>query len=147
MEIVIGSDHGGYQLKEEIKQKLEADGVNYKDLGTHNEESVDFGPIAKEVAESVAAGEYDRGILICGTGIGMSMMANKVKGVRAALVHDVFSAQAARAHNNSNVLCMGARIIGSELAKMITEVWLKTEFDGGRHQRRINYISDYQNNN
>ncbi|PUU87227.1 MAG: ribose 5-phosphate isomerase B [Halanaerobium sp.] len=145
VKIAIGSDHGGYELKEEIKKTLEAEGIKYKDFGTMNEKSVDFGPIAKKVAESVADDKYNRGILICGTGIGMSIMANKVKGIRAALVNNVFSAEASRAHNNSNILCMGARVIGAELAKMITRVWLKTEFEGGRHKRRIDFISDYQN--
>lgn len=143
MKIAIGSDHGGYELKEEIKKKLKAEDIRYKDFGTMNEKSVDFGPIAKKVAESVSADKYEKGILICGTGIGMSIMANKVKGIRAALVNNVFSANASRAHNDSNVLCMGARVIGAELAKMITKVWLETEFDGGRHQRRIDFISDY----
>lgn len=147
MRIAIGSDHGGFELKEKIKKHLALKDIQFKDFGTNNEKSVDFGPIAKKVAEPVATGKFDRGILICGTGIGMSIMANKVKGIRAALVHNVFSAEATRAHNNSNVLCMGARIIGSELAKMVTDVWLNNKFDGGRHQRRIGFISEYENNN
>ena len=144
MKVVIGSDHGGWQLKEEIKPVLEELEIDYEDVGTFDEESVDYGPIGKKVAEKVASEEADRGILICGTGIGMSIMANKVKGIKAALVHNIFSAKATRAHNNSNVLCMGGRVVGPEIAKEITKVWLTTDFDRGRHQRRINFIEEYE---
>ncbi|GAB6099180.1 ribose 5-phosphate isomerase B [Halanaerocella petrolearia] len=144
MKIAIGSDHGGFKLKQEVKTVLEKLEVDYQDLGAYNEESIDYGPIAKEVAEKVANGKVDRGILICGTGIGMSIMANKVKGIKASLVHNIFSAKATRAHNNSNILCMGDRVVGPEIAKEITKVWLTTDFDGGRHQRRLNFIEEYE---
>jgi len=146
MKIAIASDHGGFALKEILKEKLDKDNIEFQDFGTYSEDSVDFGPFAKKTAEAVAEGKFERGILICGTGIGMSIMANKVKGIRAALVHDVFSAEATRAHNNSNLITMGARVIGEELAKKIIEVWLNTEFDGGRHQRRIDYITEFEKN-
>ncbi len=137
MEIAIGSDHGGYDLKEEIKELLDERGIEYKDFGTDSTDSVDYPDYASLVSKAVAAEEYDRGILICGTGIGMSMAANKVPGIRAALCHDVFSARATREHNDANVLTMGSRVIGSELARAIVNAWLDAEFDGGRHQRRI----------
>ena len=142
MKLAIGSDHGGYDLKEEVKSLLEERGIEYKDFGTDSTESVDYPDYATPVAKAVANEEYDKGILICGTGIGMSIAANKVSGIRAALCHDVFSARATRNHNNSNVLTMGSRIIGSELAKAIVDAWLDSDFDGGRHQRRIDKIED-----
>jgi ribose 5-phosphate isomerase B len=137
MEIAIGSDHGGYDLKEKIKELLDERGIEYKDFGTDSTDSVDYPDYASLVSKAVAAEEYDKGILICGTGIGMSMAANKVPGIRAALCHDVFSARATREHNDANVLTMGSRVIGSELALAIVNAWLDAEFDGGRHQRRI----------
>lgn len=137
MKVAIAADHGGYTLKEEIKKYLESAGIEYTDFGCHSEESVDYPDFALPVAEKVAAGEFDRGILICGTGIGMSIAANKVKGVRCALVHDCFTAKATREHNDSNVLAMGARVIGPGLALEIAKIWLGTEFEGGRHLRRI----------
>ncbi|MGM0501238.1 MAG: ribose 5-phosphate isomerase B [Bacillota bacterium] len=140
MKLAIGSDHGGYDLKEEIKELLDEKGIQYEDFGTDSPESVDYPDYATPLAEAVAEGKYDKGILICGTGIGMSIAANKVPGIRAALCHDVFSARATREHNDSNILTMGARIIGSELAKAIVDAWLSTDFDGGRHQRRIDKI-------
>ncbi|MGM0471011.1 MAG: ribose 5-phosphate isomerase B [Bacillota bacterium] len=142
MKVALGSDHGGYELKEVIKEYLEKTGIEYKDFGTYSTESVDYPDFAIPVAEAVANEEFERGILICGTGIGMSITANKVEGVRAALCHDLFSARATRAHNNSNVLTMGDRVIGKQLALEIVKVWLDTEFDGGRHERRINKITD-----
>ncbi len=141
MKVALGSDHGGYNLKNKIKELLDERGIEYKDFGPDNTDSVDYPEFAKAVAESVAKEEYNRGILICGTGIGMSIAANKVKGVRAALCHDVFSAKATRLHNNSNVLAMGERVIGTELALEIARTWLDTSFEGGRHQRRIDKIS------
>lgn len=119
-------------------------GIEFEDFGCDCNTSVDYPDYAQPVAEKVAAGEFDRGILICGTGIGMSIAANKVKGIRAALVHDVFSAEATRAHNNSNVLTMGERVIGPGLARMIAKVWLTTEFEGGRHENRINKIANLE---
>ena len=144
MQLVIGSDHGGYQLKEKLKDLLDELGVEYKDFGVDSLESVDYPDYGRQVAQAVAEGSYQRGILICGTGIGMSITANKVKGIRAALCHDVYSARMTRKHNNSNVLTLGARVIGIDLAKEIVKAWLEEDFDGGRHQRRIDKISDLE---
>lgn len=144
MKVAIGCDHGGYQLKEEIKRYLQDTGVDYKDFGTHSEESCDYPDYAKLVAEAVAAGECTRGILICGTGIGMSIAANKVPGIRAALCHDCFSAKATREHNDSNILCMGERVIGRGLAMEIVRLWLFTAFTGGRHQKRVDKITELE---
>ncbi|MFO7263321.1 MAG: ribose 5-phosphate isomerase B [Bacillaceae bacterium G1] len=141
MRVAIAADHGGYRLKEEVKRELEAMGIPYQDFGTDSPESVDYPDYALPVAKGVASGEFDRGILICGTGIGMSIAANKVRGIRCALVHDVFSARATREHNDSNVLAMGERIIGPGLAREIVRTWLTTEYAGGRHQRRIDKIA------
>lgn len=144
--VVIGSDHAGYGVKSEIIRKLKVVGFEVEDLGTHSEAAADFTPIARAVAENVAVHAADRmGILICGTGIGMSIMANKVRGIRAALVHDLFSARATREHNNSNVLCMGARVIAPAMAWEIAKLWLGTESLGGKHEHRIQLISDYEN--
>lgn len=137
VNIAIGSDHAGYEFKQEIIKYLEDEGYQYKDMGTDSTESIDYPDYGYKVASAVAEGEYDKGILICGTGIGMSITANKVKGIRAALCHDVFSARATRNHNNSNVLAMGARVIGIGLALEIVKTWLGEDFDGGRHQRRV----------
>lgn len=144
MKVALGSDHGGYNIKEEIKDYLGSIGIDFKDFGTFSTESVDYPDVAIPVAEAVSTGDYDRGILICGTGIGMSITANKFKGVRAALCHDLFSAKATREHNNSNVLTMGERVIGKGLALEIVKVWLETEFNEGRHLRRINKISEIE---
>jgi ribose 5-phosphate isomerase B len=140
VKVAIAADHGGYTLKEEIKQYLESAGIEYQDFGCHSEDSVDYPDYALPVAEKVAKGEFDRGILICGTGIGMSIAANKIDGVRCALVHDCFTAKATREHNDSNVLAMGARVIGPGHALEVAKIWLGTEFEGGRHQRRIDKI-------
>lgn len=140
MKIALGADHGGYQLKEDIKKLLDSLNMAYEDLGCDCEQSVDYPDYALPVAEKVASGEFDRGILVCGTGIGMSIAANKVKGVRCALVHDLFSAKATREHNDSNVLAMGARVIGPGVALEIVKVWLGTEFEGGRHMNRLDKI-------
>lgn len=145
MKVAIGSDHGGFQLKEEIKQLMDEMGIEYEDVGCTCSDSVDYPDYAIPVAEKVSKKEVDRGILICGTGIGMSIAANKVKGVRCALVHDLFSAKATREHNDSNVLAMGERVIGPGLAKEIARVWLETEFAGGRHENRVKKITDYEN--
>ncbi|GAB6099497.1 ribose 5-phosphate isomerase B [Halanaerocella petrolearia] len=144
MKVALGSDHGGYNLKQKIIDLLEDRGIQYKDFGTNTTESVDYSDFAKEVAHAVADNEYKRGILVCGTGIGMSITANKVAGIRAALCHDVFSAKATRQHNNSNVLTLGERVVGSELALEIVKTWLETEFEGGRHQRRIDKINQLE---
>ncbi|BCS81862.1 ribose 5-phosphate isomerase B [Anaerocellum diazotrophicum] len=140
MKIAIGSDHAGFSLKEAIKKHLEKKGVEYKDFGTYSQESCDYPDIAKDVALAVKNGHFDFGILICGTGIGISIAANKVRGIRAALCHDTFSAKAARAHNNANILAMGARVIGEGLACEIVDAFLSSTFEGGRHQRRVDKI-------
>lgn len=145
MKVAIASDHGGLNLREEIKNLLEEMGIEFQDFGCECNTSVDYPDYAFPVAEKVAAGEFDRGILICGTGIGMSIAANKVKGIRCALVHDVFSAIATRQHNDSNMLAMGERVIGPGLAREIAKHWLTTEFEGGRHANRINKITTVEN--
>ena len=144
MKIALGSDHGGFQLKEEIKKFLDSKGLEYKDFGTNSSDSCDYPDIALPVAQAIKKGEYDRGILVCGTGIGIGIAANKIPGIRAALCHDTFSARASREHNNANILTMGERVIGKGLALDIVEVWLTTEFCGGRHQRRIDKISQIE---
>lgn len=140
MKVVVGSDHGGFNLKNTIVSELKDKGVDITDFGPATDDSVDYPDFAKPLAEKVAAGEYDKGILICGTGIGMSISANKVKGVRCALVHDTFSARATREHNDSNILAMGERVIGKGLASDIVDIWLNTEFEGGRHEKRVRKI-------
>lgn len=141
--IALGCDHGGYSLMQEVKAHLEERGLKYKDFGCYSEESVDYPIYGKKAAEAVASGECERGIIICGTGIGISMAANKVKGVRAALCHDCFSAAATREHNDANMLAMGARVIGPGLALKIVDIFLDTEFSGDeRHVRRIAMIED-----
>lgn len=140
MKIAVGSDHGGFLLKNEIMKHLKEKEIDFVDFGCFTTESVDYPDIGQAVGEAVAGGEYDRGIICCGTGIGISISANKVPGVRAALCGDCFSAKASREHNNANVLALGERVIGSELAKMIVDIWLSTEFQGGRHSRRVEKI-------
>lgn len=142
MKVVIASDHGGVNLKRAIVEYLTEKNIDFTDLGPETADSVDYPDYAKPVAEKVASGEYDKGILICGTGIGMSITANKVKGIRCALVHDTFSAKATRAHNDSNILAMGERVIGQGLALEIVDTWLNTQFEGGRHERRICKIEE-----
>lgn len=144
LKVAIASDHGGVNIREELKSLMEELKIEYIDLGCECGTSVDYPDYAVPVAEKVVNGEVDRGILVCGTGIGMSISANKVKGIRCALVHDVFSAKATREHNDSNVLAMGERVIGPGLAREIAKVWLTTEFEGGRHTNRICKISDYE---
>ena len=140
MKIAIGSDHGGFHLKEHIKQCLQSKGIEVLDFGTFTEESVDYPDIAEKVGRAVAAGEPKRGILICGTGIGISIAANKIHGIRAALCADVFSALMSREHNDANILTMGERVIGPGLANDIVAIFMKTEFEGGRHARRVEKI-------
>ncbi|KYG90232.1 ribose 5-phosphate isomerase B [Metasolibacillus sp. FSL H7-0170] len=144
MKIAISSDHGGNNLRREIMSLLGDLGISYEDFGPQSDESVDYPDYAKPVSDGVASGKFDRGILICGTGIGMSIAANKVKGIRCALVHDVFSAKATRCHNDSNVIAMGERVIGPGLAREIVATWLSTEFEGGRHTRRVEKISELE---
>ena len=141
MRIAIGSDHAGFRLKGEIIKLLRELGHDCHDFGTQSEEHCDYPDYAQAVAEAVARGECERGILICATGIGMSMAANKVKGIRAALCHDVFSARRSREHNDANVLCLGAEVLGVGLALEIVRAWLAAEFSGGeRHRRRVEKI-------
>lgn len=142
MKIGIGSDHGGFELKEYIKQYLEEEGVEYIDYGTNSTESVDYPDFGKGVAEAVISDEVDRGIVICGTGIGISIAANKVKGIRCALCGDTFSARMSRAHNDANVLALGGRVLGVGLALDIVKEFLQGEFEGGRHAKRINKINE-----
>ncbi|MGI6092393.1 MAG: ribose 5-phosphate isomerase B [Veillonellaceae bacterium] len=144
MKIAIGSDHGGFRLKEEIKAMLTEKKIDFQDFGTHSTESVDYPDISRNIAEAVAFGDYDRGIIICGTGIGVSIAANKIKGIRAALCNDVFSAQMSREHNDANILTLGERVIGPGLACMIVETWLGAEFAGGRHGRRVEKIAELE---
>lgn len=144
MKVAIGSDHGGLQLKQEITKLLIEKNIPFHDFGTYSSESVDYPDISREVAQAVASGSYDRGIIICGTGIGVSIAANKIKGIRAALCHDVFSAQMSREHNDANILTMGERVIGPGLAKMITETWLEGKFAGGRHGCRVDKIGELE---
>lgn len=141
--IAIGSDHGGFELKEKLMEHLSERGLEYKDFGTYSSASCDYPVYAKAVANAVASGECDRGIIICGTGIGMSITANKVRGIRAALCGDCFSAEATRQHNDANVLCMGARVVGEGLALKIADTFLDTPFSNDeRHIRRISMIED-----
>ncbi len=145
--IAIGSDHGGYRLKEEIKKYLDEKEIEYKDLGCINEERVDYPNIAKEVATAVQTKECEKGILICRSGIGMSMVANKFKGIRCALCHNEYTAKYARLHNNSNVLAIGADDVTTNEAICILRMWIATEFEGGRHEERLKIIEEIENEN
>lgn len=147
MKIALGSDHGGFELKNSIKQLLNEMGIEVHDYGINENVSCDYSDFAIEVSKAVSQQEFDRGILICGTGVGMSIAANKVKGIRAALVTDLFTARVTREHNDSNVLCLGARVTGPQIALEIVREWVKGEFQGGRHQKRIDKISDFENQN
>jgi ribose 5-phosphate isomerase B len=141
VHIVIGSDHAGYRLKEHLKQVMKADGHTIDDLGTHSEEPVDYPPICAAVAHAVAAGQADRGIVLGGSGQGEQMAANKVRGIRAALCNDLFTARLSREHNDANVLAMGGRVVADGLADEILRLWLATGFAGGRHERRVKQIA------
>lgn len=138
--IAIGCDHGGFALKQEIIQYLEEKQIPYQDFGTYSEESCDYPEYAEKVARSITSGEAEKGILICGTGIGISIAANKIRGIRAALCHDYFSAKYTRLHNDANIIAMGGRVIGPGLAVELVDVFLHTEFEGGRHARRVEKI-------
>ena len=140
MAIALGSDHGGFELKNEIKKHLEDLGLAVQDFGTHTKDSVDYPDIAEAVCVPVAAGAFDFGILVCGTGIGISIAANKVDGIRAAHCTDAYSAAKAKEHNNANVICLGGRITGVDLALTIVDAYLGAEFEGGRHQNRVDKI-------
>lgn len=143
--IAIGSDHGGYLLKEEIKKHLKEKGYEFKDLGTDSTASCDYPVYAEKVCRAVQSGECEKGILICGTGIGMSMCANKCKGIRAAVCGDHFSAEFTRKHNNANVLCLGARVIGAGVAMQLVDIFLTTEYEGGRHEKRVEMMMQLEN--
>lgn len=143
--IAIGCDHGGFELKTHIISHLKEQNIEVKDCGTYDETSCDYPDIAEKVCAAVNSGECDRGILVCGTGIGMSIAANKIHGIRAALCTDVYSAKMTKQHNNSNVICLGGRVTGRELAFMIVDTWLSEEFLGGRHQNRIDKITAIEN--
>ncbi len=139
-KIGVGSDHAGVNLKNKIAEFLKEKGYEVTDYGTHSTESCDYPVYAKAVAKSVANGENERGIICCGSGIGVSIAANKVKGVRAVLAHEPYSAMLSRLHNDANVLCLGERITGESLALDIVETWLHSEYEGGRHQRRVDML-------
>ena len=145
--IAIGSDYGGFKLKKEIERYLEEKDIEYKDFGTQGEESVDYPNVAEEVAKSIQEKEAEKGILICRTGIGMSITANKFKSIRCALCHNEYTAKYARLHNNSNVLALGADDITVNEAIRILRMWLATEFEGGRHQERLDIIKEIEKRN
>ena len=145
--IAIGSDHGGYKLKEEIKKYLDEKGIEFKDFGTVSEERVDYPEIAKEVSKSVQIKEAEFGILICKTGLGMSIVANKFKGIRCAVCHDENTAKYARLHNNANILALSGQDLTVNDAICILRMWLATEFEGGRHQNRLNMIEEIETSN
>ncbi len=140
-KIVIGNDHGGYALKKVIKKKLKKKGYEIVDVGTYSKESVDYPDFAEKAAKMVSSKEVDCGILICKTGIGMSISANKIRGVRAANVHDIFTARSSKEHNDANIITLGSEVVKPDDALEIIEVWLNAEFEGGRHKRRIEKIS------
>lgn len=145
MKIAIASDHTGIELKTEIIKYLKELGHIVYDFGTNTKESIDYPIYGKKVAESVAKGEYESGVLICGTGIGISLAANKVKGIRAAVCSEPYSAKLSKQHNNSNIIAFGARVVGVDLAKMIVKEWIEAEFEGGRHAKRVELIIKIEN--
>lgn len=142
--IALGCDHGGYAIKEAVKKYLEENSIEFKDFGCYSEESVDYPIYAKKVAQAVASGECEKGILCCGTGIGISIAANKVKGIRAAVVTNEFCAEMTRRHNDANILAMGGRVINEEQAVKLTKIFLETPFEGDRHINRVNMITDIE---
>jgi ribose 5-phosphate isomerase B len=142
--VALGADHAGFELKEALKAWLAARGFQVLDLGTHSTESVDYPDYAAAVAQAVADGTADRGVLVCGTGIGMAVAANKIAGVRAAPCWDLYSARASREHNDANVLCLGGRLTGPEMALDILRAWIETPFAGGRHARRVEKIAQIE---
>jgi ribose 5-phosphate isomerase B len=144
MTIALGSDHAAFSFKEEIKAYLLEKGYQILDVGTHGLERVDYCDFGFRVGEVVACGECEMGLVFCGTGVGISISANKVRGIRAVVCSEPYSAKLSRLHNNTNILALGARVVGIDLAKMIVEIWLATEFDGGRHSNRIEKITEYE---
>lgn len=145
MKIAMGNDHTAISMKEAVKAHLETRGIEVSDLGTNSTESCDYPVYGEKVGRAVAAGEADLGIVICGTGVGISLAANKVKGIRACVCSEPYTAKLSRMHNNSNVLAFGARVIGEEMAKMIVDSWLDAEYEGGRHQRRVDMLMEIEN--
>ena len=143
--LAIGSDHGGFALKQEIMAHLREKGIEYKDFGTYTEESCDYPDYGEAVARAVASGECERGIAVCGTGIGISIAMNKVRGIRAALCGDCYSAEMTRRHNDANILALGGRVVGAGLALKIVDTFLETPFEGGRHARRVAKIHEIEN--
>ena len=143
--IAIGCDHGGIQIKNAVIEYMKENGIEYNDFGCYSEDSVDYPEYADKVADCVASGKAELGIICCGTGIGVSMAANKVKGIRAAVVTDEFCAEMTRRHNNANILCMGGRVIDEEKAVKLASIFLNTPFDGGRHENRVNMITAIEN--
>ncbi len=141
MKIAIGCDHGGIVLKDAVLEVLNEKGIEFEDLGCYTTDSVDYPDYALKVAEEVSQGKADLGIILCGTGIGISIAANKVKGIRAAVAHDLFTAEMCKRHNNANILAMGGRVISPELAKQMVKIWLESDFEGGRHLNRVNKIT------
>lgn len=144
MKLALGCDHGGFALKQAVIRHLTEKGIEFEDFGCFSEDSVDYAPIAARTARCVAAGEVDFGVLICSTGLGVSMAANKVKGIRAAVCADEFSAEMTRRHNNANILCMGGKLVDEPMALRLLDIFLSTPFDGGRHQRRIDQIAQIE---
>ncbi len=146
MKIAIGSDHAGFWLKEALKEFLKNSEYEVKDFGTDSLESVDYPDFAFAIGRAVSDGQFDFGVLICGTGVGMSIAANKVKGIRAALCNDLYTARMSREHNDANILCMGGRVLGEDIAKEILKTFLTTGYSNGRHNRRVKKISNYEKN-
>jgi len=144
MKVAIGSDHAGYELKEYLKNILKLRGYECIDVGTETEESVDYPDFGLKVGGLVSSGEAEKGVLVCGTGVGMSVVANKVKGIRAVLAQDLYTAMQSRRHLDTNILVLGGRVIGKGLAEEITKVWFDTPFEGGRHSKRIDKISEWE---
>lgn len=144
MKIAVGCDHVGIELKGRLLDRLTQRGIEYHDFGTYSTERTDYPVYAEQVANAVAAGEYERGLLICGTGVGISIAANKVPGIRAVVCSEPYSALLSRQHNDSNILAMGARVVGGDLALMILDAWLDGEYEGGRHQRRVDLIAEIE---
>lgn len=147
MKIVLACDHGGFQLKEAVKEHLVKSGYDIKDIGVYNTDSVDYPDFGKRAAEMVVNKEVEKGIIICGTGIGISIAANKVKGIRCALCTNEFMAKMSRMHNNANMLALGERVIGKGVAIDIVDIWLSTDFEGGRHENRVNKMMEIENIN
>ena len=142
--LAIGCDHAGYELKQEIIKHLEEKGIEYKDFGCYSEEAVDYPVYGLKVAEAIASGECDAGVLMCGTGIGISISANKVKGIRAAVTTNTFMAEMTKRHNNANIIALGGRVVTPDEAKEIVKAWYTAEYEGGRHQRRLDMIADIE---